>query len=66
MLSQQDRPKDHAAESKHPCTTRSSSYYDSPTTRAARRRQYHTPKDRSLPTNNPKNWSVWYSLGTET
>jgi len=23
-------------------------------------------KDRSLPTNNPKNWSVWYSLGTET
>jgi len=39
---------------------------DSPTTRAARRRRQHTPKDRSLPTNNPKNWSVWYSLGTET
>jgi hypothetical protein len=34
--------------------------------RAARRRRHHTPKDRSLPTNNPKNWSVWYSLGTET
>ena len=38
----------------------------SPTTRAARRRRHRTPKDRSLPTNNPKNWSVWYSLGTET
>jgi hypothetical protein len=32
----------------------------------ARRRRPHTPKDRGLPTNNPKNWSVWYSLGTET